>query len=537
MPTDVTRRRFMCQTLGVIGGTLVAGDLLSLLAEGAKRKQVLRVAVDRDFETLRPDFSAGYTNNMLKRLIYTTPVLWAAKPRPDGSLVYDPDTIEGRLVSAHKVSEDRQTLEFTVRPDAKFANGDRIDAQALKDSYAMHITNRGPGASQLKVSGLPSADRIEVVDDLTLRLSLDRPVAWGVSSHSLHNGGSVVHAKEILKHATPDDPTGLKWLETKTVESGPFVIENWQKGMMMSLVPNPHSFEPPQLQRIILQIVPDPSTRRIVLERGDVDFAMQIATKDIPDLRKVSGVKVTSYPSARGWWLGMTWRKEPFNNIHFRRAIAWAVPYDTLLQVVTRGLAQRLRSCVSMNIGGYMEDFWPYETDLEKAREELAQVQVPDGLSVTVPVSAGDTFDEESIVLIKENLAQLGIKLILQKMSIGQKRTLLVKKQVDMAVYDFRPFVPDIGYYIYWNWLPDSLNNYWGYANPEAQALGDEAITMAVESPERLAKLRRFQEIINGEVGTIPLFSEFDHAVMRDYVQGYVSYPDGIAMLSQLSVE
>jgi hypothetical protein len=48
--------------------------------------------------------------------------------------------------------------------------------------------------------------------------------------------------------------------------------------------------------------------------------------------------------------------------------------------------------------------------------------------------------------------------------------------------------------------------------------------------------LRRFQEIINGEVGTIPLFSEFDNAVMRDYVQGYVSYPDGIAMLSKLSI-
>jgi ABC-type transport system substrate-binding protein len=122
-------------------------------------------------------------------------------------------------------------------------------------------------------------------------------------------------------------------------------------------------------------------------------------------------------------------------------------------------------------------------------------------------------------------------------MSIGQKRTLLVKKQVDMAIYDFRPFMPDIGYYIYWNWLPDSLNNYWGYVNAEAQALGDEAITMAVDAPERYAKLRRFQEIINGQIGTIPLFSEFDNAVMRAHVQGYISYPDGIAQLSKLSLE
>jgi ABC-type transport system substrate-binding protein len=149
----------------VIGGALVTGDIWPMLAEAAKRKQVLRVAIERDIETLRPELSSGDTVNLLRRLIYTTPIRWGTKPPPDGSLTYDPDTIEGRLVIAHTISEDRQTIEFTLRPHAKFANGDGIDAQALKDSYAMHIANRGPGASQLKVSGLPSADRIEVVDD------------------------------------------------------------------------------------------------------------------------------------------------------------------------------------------------------------------------------------------------------------------------------------------------------------------------------------------------------------------------------------
>ena len=112
-----------------------------------------------------------------------------------------------------------------------------------------------------------------------------------------------MHAQAILKHATAEDPTGLKWLETKTIESGPFVIEHWQKGTMMSLVPNPHSFEPPILERIILQIVPDPSTRRIILERGDVDFAMQIATKDIPDLAKTLASRCSPprVPGGGGW--------------------------------------------------------------------------------------------------------------------------------------------------------------------------------------------------------------------------------------------
>ena len=241
MPHEVTRRRFMFQTLGVIGGATVSGDLLPLLAEAAKRKQVLRVAIERDFETLRPELSAGDTANLLRRLIYTTPILWGMQQRSDGSLIYNMDSIETVLATAYKVSEDRQLIEFALHPNAKFANGDPLNAQALKESYAWFLGAKGSG--QLRVNGLPSADRIEVVDDVTVRLHLDRPVAWGLIGNALLSSSSIVHAKEIMKHATADDPYGTKWLETKTIESGPFVIENWQKGSMMSLVPNPHAFQ------------------------------------------------------------------------------------------------------------------------------------------------------------------------------------------------------------------------------------------------------------------------------------------------------
>src|SRR5215813_7382338 len=162
MPHEGTRRRFMCQTLGVLGGATIAGDLLPLLAEAAKRKQVLRVAIERDFETLRPELSAGDTINILRRLIYTTPILWGTKQRPDGSLIYDTDSIEMVLATAYKVSEDRQLIEFTLHPNAKFANGDPLNAQAFKESYAWLLGAKGSG--QLRVNGIPCAERIEVVD-------------------------------------------------------------------------------------------------------------------------------------------------------------------------------------------------------------------------------------------------------------------------------------------------------------------------------------------------------------------------------------
>ena len=97
----------------MIGGTTVSGDLLPLLAEAAKCKPILRVAIEHDFELLRPGIGMGDTCNMLRRLIYTTSILWGTQQRPDGSLIYDTGTLEMVLATAYKVSEDRQMIAFS----------------------------------------------------------------------------------------------------------------------------------------------------------------------------------------------------------------------------------------------------------------------------------------------------------------------------------------------------------------------------------------------------------------------------------------
>jgi len=80
------------------------------------------------------------------------------------------------------------------------------------------------------------------------------------------------------------------------------------------------------------------------------------------------------------------------------------------------------------------------------------------------------------------------------------------------------------GYFIYWNWLPDSFTNYWNYVNPEAQALGNEAITMAIGSPERNANCGGSGNR-HGILVWCPLFTQFDNLVMREPVQGYNLLP------------
>lgn len=55
----------------------------------------------------------------------------------------------------------------------------------------------------------------------------------------------------------------------------------------------------------------------------------------------------------------MTWNKAPCHHLHLRRAIAWALPYETLRHVGTQGRAERLRRCVPNHISGSGGDCWP----------------------------------------------------------------------------------------------------------------------------------------------------------------------------------
>ena len=160
MPQEVTRRRFMSQTLGVIGGATVSGDLLPLLAEAAKRKQVLRVAIERDFETLRPELSAGDTANLLRRLIYTTPIIWGTTTTcrmARSSTILD--SIETVLATAYKVSEDRQLIEFTLRPRPNLPMAIPSTPRPSRSRMPGSWAPRAPDSSRSMACPVPIASR------------------------------------------------------------------------------------------------------------------------------------------------------------------------------------------------------------------------------------------------------------------------------------------------------------------------------------------------------------------------------------------
>ena len=54
----------------------------------------------------------------------------------------------------------------------------------------------------------------------------------------------------------------------------------------------------PQLKNIIIKNVPDPATRRLLIQQGDADIARELGADQTDTLKNQPGVKVLEIPSA-----------------------------------------------------------------------------------------------------------------------------------------------------------------------------------------------------------------------------------------------
>jgi len=120
-----------------------------------------------------------------------------------------------------------------------------------------------------------------------------------------------------------------------------------KKVPMMSLLPrnSTTALQPTQTRTDYLADYPVClPPRAIVWNAGDIDFAVQIATRIIPGFAQGPFLASTSdiyvYP-APWWWVGNDLEQAPFTISTFAAPWRWAMPYETLLQVVTQGLAER----------------------------------------------------------------------------------------------------------------------------------------------------------------------------------------------------
>src|SRR3569833_4001358 len=144
----------------------------------------------------------------------------------------------------------------------------------------------------------------------------------------------------------------------------------------------------PKIKRVIWRKVPQAGNRRALLERGDADISYELPFKDFQEMKASGKLNVVSLPFSNGiQYIGMTVTKPPFDNPRVRQAVAYAIPYQKIMDAVMYGLAIPMFGAAADKP---TDISWPqaskYATDMAKAKALLAEAGYADGFETTLSI-------------------------------------------------------------------------------------------------------------------------------------------------------
>jgi peptide/nickel transport system substrate-binding protein len=486
--------------------------------------KTLTVGVEADISSLRPDRFGPFMDRYANRTLYDVLLHFETKQTPQG-LWYDPDRYQFRIASGMDVSRDGKTVTFTIRDNATFDGGKKITADTVVKSFQWFWDNGGAARGQLFSNGIANRDAF-VADGNKVVVSLRESVPWGGWAKFV-DLTSIIDVDEVMTHATAEDRFGTRWMENNVIASGPYKIERRTKGEQIVMSARPDYYGPkPSIDRIIFQVVADPTVRYSLLKRGDVDMVSLLDFKDLEDAKADPNIVVESWDGNNWTILGMNWKVPEFQDRNVRKAVASAVPTDEIIRSVFYGFANPMKTPWGTTVPGGDASTWPYTFDLDRARSYLSQSAFPSGFSTTLSITNADPNYDKAAQIIAESLGRIGIRATIEKQTPAQIATGFAQRNIGMGINAFTPFVHDPGYHVLWTQLPESGANWFDYNSPEAEAIAREFLFLDPKDPARNPILRRYQQLLAEDVFAVPLFSLKMVIPHRKNVSNFAFFPD-----------
>jgi peptide/nickel transport system substrate-binding protein len=136
------------------------------------------------------------------------------------------------------------------------------------------------------------------------------------------------------------------------------------------------------------------------------------------------------------------------------------------------GLARPSKSIIVPGMPTSDQKFWPYETNLTKAKQLLAQAGFPNGFQSSIDVLIGRPEDEQAATLIQANFQQIGVNVTVDKLDAAQYQDNRNNAKSPMQIAEWFSWVDDPMYHMFWNmYSKNTFTNSARYSNPKVDKL------------------------------------------------------------------
>lgn len=427
------------------------------------------------------------------------------------------------LAKSWDVSEDGKEYIFYLRDDVKFHNGDPFTAKDVKYSFDRAVP------SPYTIEATDPIETTEIIDDYTVKVTLKYPyqpqIMFFASTYLAIINENVVNERG---EDFSINPAGAG--------TGPYKFESWEKGVSVSLVANEDYFAgAPSIKKVSYQNISESSAGDIAVETGDVDIYLHPSTVDIPLLKENADVKVYEADSFYCEFVGFNVNKAPFDNKLVRQAINYSIDKEDVVLVSVDGIGGTVAATHVPSLSlGHDSSIKPYEKDIEKAKELLAEAGYPDGFECTIKVNSEPR--KKTAEAFQAAMAEIGIKLEILILESGAFYDEVMSGDCDMFACGMCSLAADADPSLYTSFSSNSIGitNYANYSNEEVDKLLMEE-RQSTNNKVRIEKFIKIQEILDDELPQIPLYFRKTINIANKNVKGIEVEANNFLRASNLS--
>ena len=321
------------------------------------------------------------------------------------------------------------------------------------------------------------------------------------------------------------------------VGTGPFQFVEWNRDdrIVLEAFDDYHEGRP-YLDRVIYRIIPDQSVQVTEVRTGGINFMSQPPPEMVPALEAEPNLQVFQTDTVAYTYMGFQLTEPLFQEVELRQAFSYAVDMESIVDNILLGYGQEA-------IGPFPESMWAHNPDVrrfpydpDKAREMLADlgwelnddgILERDGelLSFTLETNQGNELREQMVVIIQEQLSQIGVDVSVSLSEWPSFVDRLLAANYEAVVVGWTGTADPDGYgYTVWHSSQFPGRNTSQYANERVDYLLEQA-RREMDLEARKEYYFEFQEILAEEQPYLFGYFADQINVVENRYQGWVPTP------------
>lgn len=333
---------------------------------------------------------------------------------------------------------------YTIRKGVRFSDGKPVTTADI--IYSLE-RNTGPKTASQTASHLDHLKSAYVSGPDQITVTLTQPDStWPYDP---------LFAPIVEKSLVQSEGSNYGAPGTKIVGTGPYMVQSFSASGGITLVRNPYYWgKKPPIATIKFSYISSPETLALAMRSGEVDGEFAIPTDSAKLFTTLPDTSVITAPGLSVASLSFDMSEKPWNDIHVRKAFAYAWNAPAFTKSVLQGYAspavaveepQDWTSVASPSqVSQYYSQIPTYPFSLAKAEQELKESSVPNGFSASISYPETDPDLGEALQALAQNLSQIGIKLTVNEIPEQQWLNVITGHQnLGLEVVTWYPDYPD----------------------------------------------------------------------------------------------